>query len=332
MFKELAAAAKRAPIAIMIVTEGDHLRVTIQQRPDKVKDGQIPLAISVAQTPELLDAELPAAIAEACTTTQGTESVLDQVRKQATRAAESVEKKADKKKTAAAAKKKAAVKRAGKPAKEKQAADSQSQKTRPAKPTKHIASKPTKDQCIAAYHAYAAAHPDDIKREPFIKGNPTGRRFERLFGNWEKFIKAAAKAGTTGPADDKKTIPLPLEAPAAAPSTAAQAPCMTPASSSGPESIPDSANDVSPSNAAVSLNENTPDVKPAPAAATETKGRKVITAQGDVCIATGVEMLVETDTEITVPGTSAKLRVLDYDDKTIWVEHVAQQSTEGATA
>lgn len=218
MFKALAEAAKRAPIAIMVTTEGDHLRVTIQQKADKLKDGQIPLSISVAQTPELLDAELPAAITEASTTTQCPESVHEQVRKQAARAADgaknNAEKKASKKKPAAAAPKKAAVK---KPKPAAAAKKTPAPKKSPAaKPTKHIASKPTAEQCIAAYHAYAAAHAGEpIKREAFIKGNPTGRRFERLFGNWEKFVEAAMKTGTLGPAGDTKTKPLPLEAPAA---------------------------------------------------------------------------------------------------------------------
>lgn len=217
MFKELAPIARRAPIAIMIITEGDHLRVTIQQKADKLKDGAIPLAISVAQTPEVLDAELPGAIELASNTAQSAESVLDQVRKQTERATEAAKaagvKKAEKTKRSVRKPAKAAVKRksAG-PKPKKTPAAQPAKKPTAEKSTKHIASKPNKDQCIADYHAYAAAHPGEpIKREPFMKGSATGRRFERLFGNWEKFVKAALKSGTWNPPDDRKTRPLPLD-------------------------------------------------------------------------------------------------------------------------
>lgn len=323
MFKALAEAAKRAPIAIMVVTEGEHLRVTIQQRPDKVKDGQIPLSISVAQTPELLDAELPAAIAEASVSTQSAESVGEQVRKQTARAAEGAkdkaEKKAGKKKPAAAAPKKAAVK------KPKPAAAAKKppapKKSPAAKQTKHIASKPTKEQCIAAYHAYAAAHTGEpIKREAFIKGNPTGRRFERLFGNWDKFIKAAMKAGTLGPADDKKTKPLPLQAPAGNDPAAAQAPSVSHSSSPGPVETPDSANGVATADA--SPDKRGSDEQPASAAATATIGRVVVTTDGKP-LAGGMVIVADTGAEIDIPG-HGKHRITDFDDKQIVVEPITQ--------
>jgi hypothetical protein len=207
MFKALADHARRAPIVIMITTEGEHLRVTIQQK--EVKAGRIPLSISVAQTPELLDAELPAAIAEAYAAAPNAEPVAEQVHKQVASAASSAAAKSEKKPE----KKKArpdAVKNPVKPKPAKAEKPKPAKKSPASKPTKHIASKPTKEQCIAAYHAYAAANPGDIKREPFIKGNPTGRRFERLFGNWEKFVAAAMKTGTLNPPGDTKTKPLPL--------------------------------------------------------------------------------------------------------------------------
>lgn len=432
-FQQLSAAAQRAPIVIMVTPEGDHLRVTLQQKGDKLKSGEIALAISVAQSPETLDAELPAAIAEACATlqlrTNSAESVTEQARKQVAQATDAAKdasaKKADKKKDkpAAVAKKKAVVKKPPMPAAKKKAAGPKPEKTKEAKPVKHTKSKPGKDKCIEAYLAYAAEHPTEIvRREAFIKGNPTGRRFERLWGNWEKFIKAASKATTAGPAGDKITIPLPLDTPPVSHGTTTgvggpidngpQPPCFThnmptvkPADGKGavtgigftlwhditdnlvggvirdeaPKvgetiklhddsewrvlSVDDNrlkvrcftppANNVAPGlpeswpfpvptqSAAAQAPEPAREgsversslrvstaYQPAPAAdPTPPSGRRVIVTETDECLATGIEIAVETDMLITVPGHDGQLRILDFDGTTIWVEHAQQEET-----
>ena len=331
MFKELHEIAKQAPIIIRIAPEGEGLRVMIHQNADSFSNdvGDIPLALSVVGTPEQLDTELPAAIAAFTATTN--DSIAEQARKQAERAvAETASAKAFAPAKAKAAPKKTAAKAsppAGKKAAPKKsaalvkrpAAKVKTPAPKAAKPVKHIPSKPTAEDCINAYLAYAVANPGDIKREAFIKGNPTGRRFERLFGNWEKFIAAAAKAGTLNPPGDNLTQPLPLEtAPASEPAAAA------------PARTGETAEAVPPAALSAAAPETLPEVWPFPATAGATKVRAVVTTD-DVVITPAIELIVETDQRITVDGID--LRVLDFNDTTIWVEYInAAETTAGATA
>ncbi len=227
LFKTLAPAVRAAPLIIRVSTEGEGLRVMIHQQADELDKGLVPLQLSVAAGAEALDAELPEAIAAAFNALDKPTTLREQVEQQAriaasnTDTAKATPKKAAATKSRAAEKKAPAPKKA--PAKKKIAPAPRTTGIRPpaaastkAKPVKHIASKPTAEQCITAFYAYLASHPGEpIKREAFIKSNPTGRRFERLFGNWEKFLAAASKHGTLNPPGDTKTKPLALPMPGA---------------------------------------------------------------------------------------------------------------------
>src|SRR4051812_3584126 len=79
MFTALYPLAKTAPIALCLTHEGDKLRVTIQQK--ETKKGT-PLSLSVVATPEELDAELAASIAQAHGADLDTRAVAEQVRAQ----------------------------------------------------------------------------------------------------------------------------------------------------------------------------------------------------------------------------------------------------------
>lgn len=355
LFKSIAGAAEAAPVIIRVSKEGDGLRVMIHQKADDLDKGVIPLAITVAGTPEQLDTELPTAITEACGALKSAEPIAEQVRKQTDLAVKNAppKKKTTAKKAPAAKKpatKKTATtkpKKTPKPAagkasallrREKAATDALRNQS-----VKRLASRPTAEQCVAAYHAYAAAHPGEpIKREPFMKDNPTGRRFERLFGNWEKFVEAAQKAPPADPAGESGET-----------STAAQAPCGTSANSPGPLSaLTDSPNGKAPAGStagsASSPDESETAAKPAPAVDPTAEqaaamgihanptGRSVVIKASNIKIAAGIEITAEAGQRINVPGTSAMLRIVDFDDKTIWVERVnleeTEQQTSGATA
>ncbi len=321
MFKELDSLVRHAPLVIRITPEGEGLRVMIHQKADDFANdaGEIPLALSVAGTAEQLDAELPAAIA--AFTATASDSIAEQARKQAERAvaatpsAKAFAPAKAKVKTKAAPKKpapvhkKAAIAHTPKPKTNKPAA---------AKPVKHIASKPTKEDCINAFVAYSVANPGNIKREAFIKNNPTGRRFERLFGNWDKFIAATTKAGTINPPGDKLTKPLPLET-AAGNEPAATAPART----------GETAEAVPPAALSAAATESLPEVWPFPPAAGTVKARAVVDTN-DIVITSAFQLIVETDQKFSLAGYN--LRVLDFNDTTIWVEHVSAETTAGATA
>lgn len=352
MFAALKPFISNAPVVLRIATEGDLLRVLIHQKPEDVKTG-VALNLVLTASAEDLDRELPDVLAGAeakmreAAKPSVTEQAAPQIEAQAKlaadeRAAAGVKPIKQKQKPKPPAKKagkaKAKVKvthtkpakpAAAKPAAKKTAASAPKAK---AKPVKHIASKPGKEDCIKDYQGYLIAHPGiEVKREAFMAWAPTGRRFERLWGNWNKFIAEASKAGTIGPANDKLTMALDLPPPGGETSAAPQAPCGTPASSPGPSAATDSTNDVSPATLAVSPGESSPAIKPAAAADTPT-GRSVVTAVGNITIAAGIELEVEIGMPIKVPGTSDELRVHDFNDKTIWVERITQTATEGAAA
>lgn len=308
MFKALHKAAQIAPVILRVTTEGEGLRLVIHQKADEMKDGQIPLALSVTGSVDMLEFELPAALHQALGTLQNAGSVADQVAAQTAAAVKTAAAEGNTGKSKQKSKPSTTKRKVNKPAvAKKPAASKPAAAPKPAKPTKHSAAKPTAEDCIKAYHEYAAANPGDIKRETFIKGNPTGRRFERLFGNWEKFIAAATKVGTINPPGDNLTKPLPLET-AAATESAATAPART---GEATEAVPP---------AALS------------AADTQAKCRAVvdINSSDGSAIAQGVELAVETDQIITIE--QYQLRVLDFNDSTIWVEHVNTAATAGATA
>lgn len=56
----------------------------------------------------------------------------------------------------------------------------------------HRADLPGKAECIRDYQQLKVKHGDKLKRKLFIKKADTGRRYEKLWPNWEKFVKEAA--------------------------------------------------------------------------------------------------------------------------------------------
>lgn len=231
MFKELYPLAQASPLAMMVIVEGEQMRITITQK----KEGKVtaPLSLSVLSTPEELDAELPALIATAVGELAKPGPLAEQVRAQveASKTAAPKRPRAEKKKSKPAAPKKA---KPAKVAKAKPAAKPEARPTRgitppgmkkSAKPgtPKLRASRPGADACIADYHVLHANYGDKLTRELFMKEAPTGRRFERAVGTWIKFVAAAQAKGTQGPPGDTKTKPLPLEQPLEAKPAAAPA-------------------------------------------------------------------------------------------------------------
>lgn len=90
MFKELHEAAKRAPVILRIAPEGEGLRVMIHQKADELDAGEIPLALSVAGTPEQLDADLSTAVTTFLSTAaNAAASIAEQAREQGIAAAAS---------------------------------------------------------------------------------------------------------------------------------------------------------------------------------------------------------------------------------------------------
>jgi len=55
----------------------------------------------------------------------------------------------------------------------------------------HRADLPGKAECIRDYTQLKTKHGDKLKRKLFIKKAETGRRYEKLWPNWEKFVKEA---------------------------------------------------------------------------------------------------------------------------------------------
>jgi PRTRC genetic system protein E len=53
---------------------------------------------------------------------------------------------------------------------------------------RHLASKPGKAECIADWRALNEKHGELLTRRKFIKAAKTGRRYEKLWKNWEAFI------------------------------------------------------------------------------------------------------------------------------------------------
>lgn len=213
MFKELYPLAQSAPIALMIAAEGDELRVTVHQK--ETKKGK-PLQLSILATPTELDENLPASIADAVEAVFAKAPVAEQVKNQVTAAAE-------KKGTPAPANKsKAKASPPGKKTAAKKAVTPTSAKAASAAPS--TSKRPTKDECIAELKELYAVHGNALNREKYLElATKTGRTFERLFGGWHKFVKAAGLQSTekdetpAAPERDPDTIELPLPEPVSCP-------------------------------------------------------------------------------------------------------------------
>lgn len=216
MFKELQSLAEKSPLAMMISAEGDQLRVVITQK--KAGAAGTPLSLSILAKPEDLDADLPASIAIAAGELAKPAPVAEQVKAQVDTARASAKPPRKSTPKPKAAKPKPVKKHAApklhkvkktirvKPTAPRTAAPAASKKQ-----PKLRSSRPGAEACIADYLKLKPQYGDKLTRELFMEKAETGRRFERVFGNWNKFVEAAQGEKTLGPAGDDKTKPLPLE-------------------------------------------------------------------------------------------------------------------------
>lgn len=166
MFKELHPLVQSSPLVMLISAEGDNLHVAISQKSSKKGTA---ISISVSGTPDELDADLPRAIAEAAGANGTKSSVAAQVKAQL----------------------------GGSDSAAPAAAASSTSKTAAEKaPPKPGSVAARKQECVDDYIKLAAEpkHKEKLNRQYFIDKAKTGRNFERLFGNWQKFQAAAEKA------------------------------------------------------------------------------------------------------------------------------------------
>ncbi len=223
MFRELHTIAQAATLHMIIVAEGEQLRVTLQPKPTG-KDAPIPAALSLVATPD----EFDTGFVEAITTWRAPQTSL--VAQAAAAAAQAPAMPAEPKtRTASKPAAKAPAKPVAKPAKKKAAAsptppnaDAQAPaaatpgagpspvttpeasapvvKVRTARTKPDDAETIEKDRlaCIADMRAYLAGNaasdkPVKPSRADYLnKYKPTtGRRYERLFANFDELVAAA---------------------------------------------------------------------------------------------------------------------------------------------
>lgn len=207
MFRPLHTIAQAATLHMIIVAEGEQLRVTLQPKPTG-KDAPIPAALSLVATPE----EFDAGFVDAITTWRAPATTL--VEQAAAAAAQPARPAADTKASKPAAK--APAKKAAKPAPKKKAAPEPNagaqvaEAATPGTQTSGVATPdapaptaaPTTEQdrlvCIADMRAYLAGNaasdkPVKPSRTDYLKKYKpiTGRRYERLFTSFDEFVAAA---------------------------------------------------------------------------------------------------------------------------------------------
>lgn len=319
MFKELQPLAEKSPIAMIISAEGDDLRVIVTQK--KAGSGR-PLSLSILARPEELDTDLPGAIATASGELAKPAPVADQVKTQvdAARASAKTPPRQSPAKPKAAKPKPAKRSPAPKPAKAKKTI-----KVKPAAPKKAVAaagkkepklraSRPGAEACIADYLKLKPQYGDKLTRELFMEKAETGRRFERVFGNWSKFVEAAA-----APEKDTKMMPLFEDKqipPAASTSVKVEAPGQWP--------FPTPGAPVQSATPPASVKPASSQEDAAPAAAAG-PGRIVVTRTGTALVSR-MEIEAEENMLINVPG-HGRYRIVDFDEKKIVVELITREVT-----
>lgn len=223
--------------------------------------------------------------------------------------------------------------------------------------TRHLASKPGKAECIADYVALQAKVKEPLTRRGFIKRAQTGRRYEKLWKNWEEFI-AEVKGGALASAyealaEDLKGVEYSPAAGAAKPgkevvvvpplktiddwpfpagkSTKEQANSWADREQSA-EAFPSS----SPTAAKLTAQEPQPKAEPA---------TKPSEALYEVCDEAGEVLFAyrsqpEIDERLEIPGRDGRFRVTEIDGFTVTARHVmavrlplfdSQQNRLGAT-
>ncbi len=218
MFRDLYAVARHTPLTLVITPRGEQLSVIVMPKPsgDAADNPALAQPISAIGTPEELEADLPAAIRRYAEKVNALRTAIDLP----IEALDEAQAKAQKK----AAKPAAAPKPAAKPTPQPKAAKRQAKATpkpkqhrtpaasaakkvklpraagaRPPAPL-HRANKPDKAACVADYHALVARAGHAPTRREFIKMSQTGRRYEKLWKNWEEFL-AETVASQSDPAN-----------------------------------------------------------------------------------------------------------------------------------
>jgi PRTRC genetic system protein E len=236
MFQDLYAVARHTPLSILITPNGEQLSVIITPKPsgDASDNPALARSIKAVGTPAELDAELPAKLREYTDKVNDLRTAIDLP----IEALNEAQAKAGKKKAAtpkAAAKPKPAAsakpKKAAKPKPAKKAAPkapaAKKKITLPgqAKSAKKHApvprsSLPGKPECIADYVELKPKLGDALTRRKFIKTAKTGRRYEKLWTNWEEFVKEASKISAAPPAPATASLPAANAATANSPQAA----------------------------------------------------------------------------------------------------------------
>lgn len=273
MFAELYEVARHTPLQILVTPRGERLSVIVLPKGDD-ENSALAQPISAIGTPAELDAELPAKLAEYCARANELRLAIDLPIAALDAEKEKETKRAKKPATAKPAK----PPRPAAAAKPKRSAKSKPAAKKPAKPARSIAapgmsakppakraavparsipkgvktgplkstpraSRPGKPECLADMRAYIATG-KPLTRAAFIawarrNGNKTGRRYEKLWKNWEDFIGAEAITERVRDAIDRAAPPAEPEAPRehAVPSSAAKSapPLVETAAASGSE-------------------------------------------------------------------------------------------------
>jgi PRTRC genetic system protein E len=206
MFQDLYAVARHTPISILVTPNGEQLSVIITPRPsgDAADNPALARSIKAVGTPAELDAELPAKLREYTNKVNELRTTIDlpieALNEAQAKAGKKKKKAADKPKAAASTKPRKAVKlKAARKAapkapapKKKITLPGQSKSAKKHAPVPR-SSLPGKPACIADYVALKPKLGDALTRRKFIKTAKTGRRYEKLWTNWEEFVKEASR-------------------------------------------------------------------------------------------------------------------------------------------
>jgi PRTRC genetic system protein E len=231
MFKDLYDVARHTPLHLIITPAGEQLRIIVTPKPtgDAANNAALSKPFSATGTPEDLDREFPEALRKYAGAVNDLRTsidlpidLLDAAKKKAaekeTKAAEKKKKEEEEAQRRSDAAKKAAETRAQKAEEERKAKEAKiaakaaakaAKKTggaaagtgslqlpgateaAPAETNPVLIGLPDKAACIADYQQMKLVHGDKLTRRLFIKKGKTGRRYEKLWKNWDKFIKAA---------------------------------------------------------------------------------------------------------------------------------------------
>lgn len=233
MFRDLFPVARHTPLNLIITPNGERLSVIVIPKPsgDAADNPALGKPLSFVGTPDDLDREFPEALRQYAEKVIDLRTALDlplseldaakaKAAKKDAAKVEREKKAAEEAKTRSEAAKKAAETRAARAEekrKAKEAADKKRAAARAAKKaeksktritlpgatapqsdkSKNVptprAGKPGKPECIADYKALYAQFGKELTRRGFIKQAKTGRRYEKVWKNWDEFIAEAGQ-------------------------------------------------------------------------------------------------------------------------------------------